>query len=271
MPFARRRRHIAAVNISLCFPELSDEKKRKLVARHFESLGKGLVECALAWWGKQETLEKIVNLEGLEHLRRAVGRGKGVILLGGHYTTLEISGALMAIACPIPFQLVYRPHENPLLNKVIRNGRKKRLGTPIARNDMKTMLRALKKGKVVWFASDQNFRHRNSVFSPFFNVPAATNTAPVRLVKVSGASVLPFSSHRSADGKRYVLRIRPPLADFPSDDPQRDMARVNRTIEEQVREFPEQYLWIHRRFKSRPPGCPDVYGAPRRASLRFHC
>lgn len=271
MRLAKRRRTIAQINIALCYPLISETERHRLVVKHFESLGKALFETALSWWGNPTRLRSLVKIDGMEHLRAAVEQGHGVILLGAHYTTLEISGAFMGVACDIPIVSVYRPHENALLNATILSGRERLSGTILPRNEIKTMIRTLQQNKVVWFASDQNFGHKSSVFAPFFGVPAATNTSPARLAKLSGAVVMPFASRRLADNRGYCITILPPLSDFPSQDLIADITRVNATIEKGLQLCPEQYIWVHRRFKDRPPNSPDVYNQklslPRRHGL----
>lgn len=257
---ARRRRHIAATNLKICFPQLSAAERATLLTRHFESLGMSLVEASLAWWTPADKLRQWVEMRGTEHLAAATQDGTGVILLGAHYTTLEISGPMLALFSPVPITAVYRPHENPIIDEVVAERRAARVGAVIPRDDIKAMVRALRNGRTVWFASDQNFGLRHSVFSPFFGVLAATNPAPARLAKLGGARVVPFVSERlSYHPLRYRLTLLPALEDFPSNDPQQDMNRVNLLIEEQVKKMPEQYLWTHRRFKDRPPGEPGFY------------
>lgn len=271
MRLAKRRRAIAQINIDLCYPLSRETERHRLVVEHFESLGKALFETSLSWWASPERLRSLVEIDGLEHLRAAVEQGRGVILLGAHYTTLEISGAFMSATCDIPIVSVYRPHENALLNATILSGRERLSGSIIPRHEIKAMIRALRQNKVVWLASDQNFGHKSSVFAPFFGVPAATNTSPPRLAKLSGAVVMPFASRRLADNRGYRVTILPPLSDFPSQDLVADMTRVNATIEKGLQLCPEQYIWVHRRFKDRPPDSPDVYNQtlslPRRHGL----
>ncbi len=262
---APRRRRIADINLKICFPALSPAEREALLTRHFESLGMSFLEASLAWWAPRDKLRVLVDVHGTEHLEAAARDGSGVILLGAHYTTLEISGPMMALFSPIPITAVYRPHEHPVIDGIATEQRRSRIGAAIPRDDIKATVRALQDGRTVWFASDQNFGLRHSVFSPFFGVLAATNPAPARLAKLSGARVVPFVSERlSYHPLRYRLTILPALEDFPTNDPQQDMDRINMLIEEQVRRMPEQYLWIHRRFKDRPPGEPSFYDGSER-------
>lgn len=253
-----RRRHIAEVNLRLCFPELNPEQLRSLRNAHFTALGYSVIEVGLAWWGNRSRLKSLGRARGLEHLQQVHDSGRGAILLGAHYSTLDIGGTILGIHSPITIRPVYRPHENPWLDEIVIRRRSVFLGAPIARDNIREMIRTLHRGGVVWFASDQNYGLKHSVFSPFFGVPAATNTAITRIAALTNAAVLPYVSRRLPDGT-YDEVIHPPLENFPSGDPQADMDRVNKLIEAEVRLAPEQYWWIHRRFKDRPPGLKDVY------------
>jgi KDO2-lipid IV(A) lauroyltransferase len=253
------RRRVAEINLRLCFPELGPAERDDLLRRHFESLGAGIVEFGLGWWAPDSRLRDRIQLSGMEHLRAALDRGRGVILLSAHFTTLEIGGRFLAMhAAGLPLNAMYRPNENPVIERAIRARRTEQFGVPIRRDDVRAMLRALKNKEAVWYAFDQNYGLKNSVFAPFFGVPAATNTATSRLAEATGAAVVPFFTRRLADGT-YVQRIAPALEGFPSGDAQADAARLNALIEGWVREAPEQYLWVHRRFKDRPANEPRFY------------
>jgi len=253
--FGRRRRHIARVNVDLCFPDWSESERARLVREHFRAVGFALFETTLSWWASDARLRKLVRLEGLEHLEQALARGKGVLLLSAHFTTLELSGRLLVLFHP--FAAMYRPHENPVIEHLFARQRNRHTLRAIPKDDIKGMLRALKSNQAVWYAQDQSAGGRNSVIVPFFGEPAATQTGTHRIARVSGAPVLPFFGFRDRDG-HYRLVIRPPLTDFPTEDPETDTARINRVIEDAVREAPEQYFWAHRRFRKRE-GMPDPY------------
>ena len=257
--FGRRRAGIARINVDLCFPELSDAERAALVRRHFEAFGIGLFELGLGWWAADRRLRHLVSVHGLEHLRNALERGKGVILLSAHFTTLEIGGRFLAqLAGDLPLKALYRPSEHPVTERLMRGNRERQFGTPIPREDIRAMLRALKRGEAVWYASDQNFGHKGSVFAPFFGIPAATNTATTRLASMTGAAVVPFFTRRLPDG-HYEQIIGPALDNFPGPTPEADAERINRIIEDWVRQAPEQYFWTHRRFKDRPDDGPRFY------------
>lgn len=254
---ARRRRHIAAVNLELCFPTMDAGERRKLLEAHFDSLGKGVVETALAWWGRAGQLRDQVCLVGHEHLQEARARGRGVILLSAHFTTLELGGRLLALHSP--FHVLYRRHSNPLFERVMQRARQRRFERAIPRDDTRALLASLKAGMPVWYAPDQNHAGPQSVFAPFFDIQASTLTATSRLARLSGAAVVPFFQARLPDNTGYLLVLCPALEPFPGQDAEQDAARINRLIESVVREIPEQYLWVHRRFKTRPAGQPSPY------------
>lgn len=251
-----RRRHIAAVNLRICYPDLSDQERESLLHDHFESLGIGILMIGFAWWASDAKLRPLVEIEGLEHLQAGLAKGKGVILLSAHFTDLEITGRLLSLYQP--FAVMYRPHENKVIEWAFSRNRLQRFEAAIPRNDIRQVVRNLKRNLPVWYAPDQSFKGRNSTLAPFFGEPAGTNTATSRLAKISGADVILFSGYRKDDGSGYRLIIHPPLSDFPGEDVQEDATRINGLIERAVGYAPAQYLWIHRRFKKRK-GMADPY------------
>ncbi len=253
---ARYRREIAQTNIRLCFPELSPQEQEKRVRDHFHSVGIAISETALSWWGSDKQLEKLLHIEGLEYLQAELQKGHGAILLGAHYTTLEISGFLLSLVQNVA--VTYQDLRNPLFNQVMINVRKRKFDPVISRHDIRSMIKILRANKVVWFATDQDSGIKNTLFIPFFNQLAATQTASSRMAKITKAPVLPFISTR-LDNSGYKITILPPIENFPSDDIEQDIIRTNQIIEAQIRKAPEQYLWIHRRFKTRPEGMPKLY------------
>ena len=255
---ARRRRRIAEINLALCFPELSPAQRANLLEEHFAALGIGLFETAMAWWAPDDKLRGLARVEGLEHLQQALDRGKGVILLTGHFTPLELGARF--ITWHQSFHAMYRSHKNLLYETVMRRERERRSRfPPLPHEDLRGLLRAFKKGRAVWYAPDQNHGRRNSVFVPFFGIPACTITATSRLATLSGAAVVPYFPRRLPGTAGYEVVILPALADFPSGDLTADTQRINELLEHYIRQAPEQYLWVHRRFKTRPPGSPNLY------------
>lgn len=247
---APRRRRIARINIDLCFPEHSASERKKLVHRHFASLGMGIIETAMSWWAPTEKIQRQIEWAGLEHFEAARAKGNGVILVGAHFTDLEIAG--QPLASRMDLHVMYRPHENPVIERAMSANRTRRYGKAIPRHDMRGLLRSLRENHVVWYASDQNYGHKGSVFAPFFGIPAATNTSTARIARLTGAPVVPFFSARLPNSARYRLEFQPILDNFPSGDDTIDATRINHLIEDFARRFPEQYLWVNRRFKDRP-------------------
>lgn len=254
---AKRRRRIAAINIDLCFPELSPEQRAQLVRQHFAALGMGLFEMLNAWWTSDRRLQALGEVEGWEHLAEGLKRGKGVILLSAHFTSLEIGTRFLTMQTTI--HATYRSHENPLVEFFMKQSRELRAEKAIPREAVREMIRSLKANKALWFAVDQNFGHKGSVFADFFGIPAATNTATARLAQITGAAVVPFFTQRLDNGRRYRVILQPPLPDFPTEDALHDARKVNQLIEDQTRHAPEQYLWVHRRFKDRPDDAARFY------------
>lgn len=244
-----KRRQICCINLELAFPERTPEERFHLNREHFISLGRGLLETALSWWGSDRKLASQTRIEGLEHLQTAMQQGS-VVLLSAHFTSLELGGRLLAQH--IPLHVIYRPHQNPLIEWRVARLRSKRYGKAIPRDNIRDMIRSLQQGQVVWYAQDQNFGHKNSVFAPFFGVEAATNTATSRISKLGKAQVVPFFTLRTDTG--YLLRFLPALENFPGAAILDDTTLINHIIEQQVREFPAQYLWTHRRYKDDPSG-----------------
>jgi KDO2-lipid IV(A) lauroyltransferase len=250
------RARVARRNLELCFPELDDAARRRLYADSFESLGIALFEFGRAWWGSVAPMRGNVRVEGLEHLEAARAGGRGVIVISGHFTTLEIAARLMCDHAPLAG--MYRPHEDPAMEWAVKRGRLRYAQAMFTREELRPALRHLKQGGLLWFAPDQDTRRGDSVFVPFFGHAAWSLTSTHQLAKLSGAAVIAFSHVRRADGG-YTLRLSPPFADFPSADASADTARVIGAIEAMVRKAPGQYLWIHKRFKRQPDGRGKLY------------
>lgn len=258
----RRRRRIAETNLALCFPHLGDAARARLVRRHFRSLGLALAETALAWWGSESRIMARSRIVGAEHLEAALAEGRGVILLGGHFTTFELSGRILATR--FECGATYRPHDDPRWDAILRAGRGRHLAALVPHKDARAMVRHLAANRILWYAPDQDFssrRGRRSVFVRFFAERAAVTTATSWLARTSGARVVPFASYRVADDSGWEVVIGPALEDFPGGDDAADAARLSAVLETQIESSPEQYLWVHRRFKTRPLGAPPAYGA----------
>lgn len=249
---------IVRVNLRLCFPELSVAERDALARAHFAAVGRGAMEAAEAWWGSDAQLARYTRLEGLAHLDAARAEGKGVILLLAHFTTLEMCGWVLSRHIP-DLDVVYKPTHNVVVERLMSRIRRASLGGLIASSDFRGIVRALRAGRILWYVPDQDFGRRRTVFAPFMGVPAATLNMTSRLAERTGAAVLPVQSLRLPDGT-WEVRIEPALSDFPSGDDVADATAVNAVIERHVRAAPEQYFWVHRRFKTRPdPAEPSPY------------
>lgn len=250
VPIARR-------NLELCLPELDGAARERLLRAHFRSLGISLFETAMAWWASDARIRRLTRVEGLEHLRRALEGGHGAILLSAHFTTLEIGCRAFTLAHPV--SIMYRPTKNALLGRFLAHNRARHTRGAIPRDDIRTLVATLGANEAVWYAPDQSFRKKGAEMVPFFGIPAATNTATSRLAKMTRAAVLPYFPERLPGARGYRMRILEPLKDFPSGDRVADAARFNALIEAHIRKVPEQYLWIHRRFKGLTPDYPRYY------------
>ncbi|RMF17301.1 MAG: LpxL/LpxP family Kdo(2)-lipid IV(A) lauroyl/palmitoleoyl acyltransferase [Gammaproteobacteria bacterium] len=246
-----KRRHIAETNLRLCFPDWPEAKRRQMVKATFEANGIGLFEAARAWFRNPEHLRAHTRVQGLEHLNNALERGKGVILLGGHYSTLDLGGALYTLYAEA--DVMQRDHDNPVFNFVMTRSRQRLYGTVLNKDDLRGLIRCLKRNRVVWYATDQDYGAKGSVFAPFFGQPAATLTTTARLAQRTSAAVVPFSHFREHDNT-YTLYFEPALENYPSGDDIADATRTNQAIEQAILKHPEQYYWVHRRFKTEPDG-----------------
>ncbi len=257
LPGSRRR--IAARNLELCFPQLDGKQQATLLEQSLRDVGLMLVEFALAWMGTRKAILRVpATIEGLEHLAAAAARGQGVLLTGAHFSHLELAGRLLVEHAGVELAGMYREHGDAAFEWAIRRARARYAATMFTKNEVRGCVRYMKAGGRIWYAPDQDMRGKDTVFVPFFGIAAATLTATHHLARLSGACVIPFF-HRRLDGSGYALRLEAPLADFPGREILADTARINAMIERMAREAPSQYLWIHRRFKSRPPGEAALY------------
>ncbi|MEZ5461426.1 LpxL/LpxP family Kdo(2)-lipid IV(A) lauroyl/palmitoleoyl acyltransferase [Dokdonella sp.] len=253
------RRRIARRNIELCFPELLPADRERMLEQSLRDVGLMLVEFALAWMGSHKAIARVpVRIEGLQHLKTAGEEGRGVLLTGAHFSHLELAGRLLVEHAGVELAGMYREHGDAAFEWAIRRARSHYAATMFNKNEVRACVRYMRGGGRIWYAPDQDMRGKDTVFVPFFGVPASTLTATHHLARLSGARVIPFFHRRLPEGG-YALRLEAPLADFPGEDVEVDTARVNAAIERMAREAPTQYLWIHRRFKSRPEGQPLLY------------
>ena len=254
------RRRIVECNLAACFPELPVERRDELLRAHFESLGLSLIETAMGWFGNQHEVRSRVRIEGEQYLRTALGNGRGVILYSAHFTTFEFFWPALAPQCP-RLSGMYKSQRNPVMNSIMTKGRRRNFAELFAKDDLRAMLRNLRANGVVWYAADQSFTGKSSALLPFFGEPAMTNTAIGRIAKASGAVVLPYFCRRI--GKSYCATIGAPLTEWPTGDDERDAQRLNTLLEDYIRLCPEQYWWVHKRFKGRPAPYRDLYSVAR--------
>jgi len=245
-----RRRHIAETNIRLCFPELSHDEQQALAKASVISAGEALTEMAGTYFNDRIDLGERLTIKGFAHVDNALAQDQGVILLGMHFNSIDVGSRLLGKV--LDFNVVYRPNDNPVMDWVINRGRGQNVHN-IPRHDLRQMVRCLRKGEVLWYAPDQDYGTEHAVYVPFFGQTACTITTTSRLAKMGKAVVIPCAHYRLPNGQ-YEIVFGKPLSDFPSDDEVADTTLINQTIEAYVRPHPEQYLWVHRRFKHQPDG-----------------
>lgn len=248
---------IARRNLELCLPELALEERERLLREHFRSVGVGIFETAISWWSSDARIRRLTQLEGEEHLQEALARGHGAILLSAHFTTLEIGAR--ALCARLATNIMYRPTSNLVLERFLMRNRGRQAKRAIPRDDVRTLISALKGNEPVWYAPDQSYRKKGAEMVEFFGIPAATNTATSRLARMTDAAVLPYFPERLPGSQGYRMVIHPMLDHFPTKDAVADARRFNALIEAQVRRVPAQYLWIHRRFKGLTSDYPHYY------------
>ncbi len=250
------RRRVVEINLGICFPEWDETERRAKAREHFRSAGMGIIETFICWWSSDHLVTRLAHYEGLENLQDALARGHGVILLSAHFTSLELGVRMSSLKANVT--AMYRAPSNPVIDHIMRNSRERIVGKKvIPKNEIRALIRALRKGEAVWYAPDQSARNKFSAEIPFFGQPALTNLATNRLAKMSKAPVVPFFTLRREDGQGYRIIILPALENFPGEDEAADAERINRLIEDQIRQAPTQYFWLHKRFKRRQG--PDVY------------
>jgi KDO2-lipid IV(A) lauroyltransferase len=255
--FVSERRRVARINLKLCFPELRARQRERLLRRHFRCFGRGILEAGIAWWGSPARLRRTVRVEGQEHVDAL--RGKAFICLVPHFVGLELEGARLTM--DHRGVAVYVHQKDPYIDVFLKRKRERFDGTRmIARQEgVKAILRALRGGRALQLSPDMDLGARDAVFVPFFGVPAATVTALSRMARLTRTRVVPLVVRQLPGGRGYVARFYPAWEDYPGASIEHDTRRMNAFIEDRVREMPEQYLWTHRRFKTRPAGEQPYY------------
>ena len=256
---ARERRRISARNIQLCMPELNALQRRNLLREHFRWLGRSAVERALLWYARPERLKRLIHVEGDVHLAERSERP--VMWLVPHFLALDVAGAATQLFQSRPVASIYQPQSHPVFDAAMRRGRMRfGQGELFARADTaRPLVRAIRRGHAFFNLPDMDFGRKDSAFVPFFGVPAATLLAPSRLARALDMVVQPVVAQILPGGQGYRVQFLPPWTDWPTDNPVADAARMNEWIEQAVRADPAQYLWVHKRFKTRPPGEAGLY------------
>jgi len=250
--FARKRRQICEINLRLCYPKLNDIQLKQLVRKTFISSGIGLIEVAIAWYREPIDFKARVTTTGLENLTSAINRGKGVLLICAHFTTIEMGGFLSNLF--FKMDATYRPNKNALFDAAMYNGRARHYPAIIDHKDIRSAMRSLKEGHILWYAPDQDYGPKHSVFVPFFGIQAATITATSRFARFNDSAVIFFSHYRNEDNSGYHLYFSPILTNYPTGDPEKDAITINKLVEDAIRKKPDQYLWLHKRFKTQAGG-----------------
>ena len=253
--FGKERRNVALTNLRLCFPEKTETERERIARAHFIAFAQEALDRTLGWWASRERLERLIRIHGVEHLTNPEGRP--VVMLAPHFVGLDAGGTVVSmhvVGCS-----VFSKQKNPVLNKLLYDGRMRfNEAVLLSRQDgMRKILKALKDGHPFYYLPDMDFGPKESIFVPFFGVQAATIPALSRLVRLTNAVVVPVIARQVADG--YEVEVQPPWENFPGESVEADTAIMNRYIESQVLRMPEQYFWLHKRFKTRPPGEQRFY------------
>lgn len=257
MRMANNAKRIANINLKLCFPELNDNEREKLLRASFINIGIAMFETGLGFWGSAQQLQSLATISGYEHVQKALNEKRGILVLGAHFTTLEIVGRIYSI--DHAFSVMYRPHKIGIINLIIQKALNKYYEHAIPRHALRDMVKLFKQGKMIWYSADVNAGRKASVFAPFFGIQAATVKAVSRFAELTNCVVIPLAHYRRKDNSGYDIIFSPALENFPCGDYVADATRINQILEDAVRKCPEQYLWQYMRFKTRPLGEARLY------------
>jgi KDO2-lipid IV(A) lauroyltransferase len=254
---ARERRRVGRINLRLCFPEKSERERRRLLRHHFQAFGRAVLERGILWWSSKSRIMRLIRLEGLEHWKEVQGRP--VIWLAPHFVGLDMGGT--RLAAEYEAASMYSRQKNRLLDAILYHGRTRFVMPRLfsRQEGVRPLVKALREGLPFYYLPDMDFGARDSVFIPFFGVTAATITGLSRMARLAKAVVVPVVTRQLPRGQGYVLTFHAAWSEFPTVDAQADARRMNAFIEACVREMPEQYHWLHKRFKTRPPGEERFY------------
>ncbi|OBU18366.1 lipid A biosynthesis lauroyl acyltransferase [Photobacterium aquimaris] len=254
----KKRRHTISRNLELCFPSMTTSERDCLVKENIDNSGLALFETGMAWFWSDERVCRHVTIKGMEHMEQLEREGKGALMVAVHSMNLELGARAFGIKKT--GMGVYRANNNPCFDYFQYQGRSRSNRTLIDRKDVKGMLRALKTGERVWYAPDHDYGLRRSTFAPLFAVEqACTTTGTSLLVDATDCAVVPFTMVRDNNSGHYTLTISQPVEGFPNKDPDAAAVFINKIVEQSIMAAPSQYMWLHRRFKTRPEGHPSFY------------
>lgn len=255
--FAVERRRVARTNLRLCFPHMSEEERTKLLKAHFRVFARCFMERGILWWSSQARIQSLIHVQGLEHLQAV--QQESVIVLAPHFVALDVGGSWMTQY--VNLVSMYSNQKNPLFHRLLLSGRN-RFGQQrlySRQQGLRPVIKAMREGYPFYYLPDQDFAAKDALFIPFFGVPASTLTTVPRIAEITGARVVPCIPRVLPDGQGYELRFYPAWENYPTGDLEADTRRVNEFIEQRVLEMPEQYFWLHKRFKTRPDGDAKFY------------
>ncbi|WP_299197455.1 lipid A biosynthesis acyltransferase [uncultured Amphritea sp.] len=252
----KKRRHVTTVNIQVCFPELSPEEQQQRVKEVFENNGIGLIETGWAYWKDENFFRKITELRNFDLLDRELKKGNGVILMGWHFSCLDLAGLLFSLHGK-PCSTLYRKHDNPMLEWFFTSGRS-RFSHPVERQKTRQMLRAMRNNHCIWYAPDQDLGRKGTLFVPFFGYPAVTTVATTKMHSLNDSPLVKLDCWRKPDNSGYILECSE-VKGFPSGSEEQDAVLINEAIEQGIRKAPSQYMWVHKRFKTAPLGEKNIY------------
>lgn len=253
------RKNVAIKNLELCFPEMDSKERTRIIKKNFENTGIALLETGMGWWWPNWRVKRKITFKGIEHIEKARAEGKGILLLAMHYLSVEIS--CRAIGYSHPMVVFYRPHNNPLMEYFQFRGRGRSNKYMLGKKDVKGLLKALRDGESCVYLPDQDYGRNRSLFVPFFAVKeAATTTGTLIFARQKNTESFIIIPTRNDDGSGYTIEFSPALENFPTGDDESDVIRVNQELEKAILRKPEQYMWLHRRFKTRPnKSDPSLY------------
>ena len=255
--FSKREKNIAKINLKLCFPDLNPVQLDLLLKKNFISAGQSTLETLFAWWASPKRLEKLIHIDGLEHIKQALkNNASGVLVFTPHFTCVHTVGRLINLKHP--FGVMYFPPKNPVFRYISERALPRCYQRAIPRDNPRLLIKALQKNQVILYTPDVD-AGKSGLFAPFFDILASTVTAASRFSAITGCNVIPANYYRRQDNKGFNVEFHPPLKNFPSNNIYHDTVLINHILENFIKHHPEQYLWQYKRFKSRPVGEKKLY------------